>query len=188
MADNYTLLQSKFSSFKYNLSNPSIKTIYENKTIVIQPRQDNYIFYNSTYNLYNNYSIASDYNLSFTVPNDGYIIIKLNNISEEDYPHLRPLFGTYGISVFPISLETYLSYPSVRLCPAGYYCAPQKAEDLGWGLYPINSSSTYMAPVSRGFINITITNYNTYPLNVNFSVIYVGEHYTNMTQININYT
>ncbi len=183
---NYNKLQNSYSSIKANLSSPEIKQLF-NMQVTVPSYLESYPFYNAQYGLYNNYTIAGTYNTSFNVANDGYLIIRLISISSPS--GISPQTGSYGIQVYSQTLDTYYSY---ALSPCKYYLSGglecNKATILGWGLYPVNSSSTYLAPVSRGLVNISLTNDNKYPITMNLSITYVGTRYSNMTPVSINYS
>jgi len=193
LQSNYSSLQYNYTKLQNNIANPYIKQIYVNKNIVIPHYVASCPFYNSQYDLYNNYTISGVYNMSLNLPNDGYIIIRITNVSIHD-TNTPPPIGTYGIQIYLESLEPYYSTyikPLVTCTYStytGYSCPNIKPTVTGWGLYPANYSATYLAPVSRGIVNISLTNGNSYPINMTFSVTYVGERYSNLTQINVNYS
>jgi len=194
LESKYSSLQSNYSSLEYNLSHPYIKQLYNN-SVVVPHYAASYRFYNATYGLYNNYTTAGTYNVSFNVPNDGYFIIEINNVTSSLHGNIQsPLVGTYGVQIYSDDLSTYYTRiikPFVctfSIYGGTYNCPTSRPTITGWGLYPLNYSATYLAPVSRGIVNISLTNYNSYPINMAFSVTYIGIKYTNMTPITANYS
>lgn len=200
---NYSL-QSNYTQLKYNLSHPFVEDIYSNKMITIPHYQENISYYNSEYGSY--YRITPGaYNLSFKAPNDGYLIIKLKNISIYQTVNTAPQIGTYSITIHLETLEKYntstkffpctstvtdtINYPGVT--GGGYlieHCPEENATFLGWSVFPVNYTKTYIMPIVRGYNNISFANLNSYPINITFSATYVGEHYSNLTSINANYS
>ncbi len=183
---------SQLQQIQTNQKTPIVTTIYSNDQITLAPLNSSVQFYNSTYNLYNNYTVVSSQNFTFNEKYDGYLIINIENIVDR-YSNATPAIGTFGVQVYSQSIENYYS-SSIRvpICTYtisyGYYCPNQKAIALGFGFYPVNYSTTYFAPVSRGNTTISFTNSNNYPINIQFSITYVGENYTNLIPITENYS
>ena len=192
LSSSYNSVFAKYNGILYNLSNPYTKVLYNEKQITVPKYVESYPFYNSEYDLYNNYTVQGTYNMTFSVPNDGYIIIDIQNISAVGYNPL-PAIGTYGIQIFSNSIETYYAHEFKNVTCTyslyyGYSCPQSRAIDTGFSTYPLNYSATYFAPVSRGQVNMSFLNGNNYPISVTFTVTYVGERYSNMTPISENYS
>lgn len=188
----YQNLSSQLQEIQNNQRTPIVTNIYQNKQITLSSLNSSTQFYNSTYNLYNNYTVASMQNYTLNFKYNGYLIINIQNVSEQ-YSSVKPAVGTFGVQVYSLSLETYYSYviPAVTcsyITGYGEYCPNNKAIALGWGLYPENYSASYLAPVGYGNVTISFTNSNNYPINIDFSVTYVGENYTNLIPITSNYS
>ncbi len=185
-------LTSQLQNIQKNQKTPIIANIYQNKEVVLPPFTNSIEFYNSTYNLYNNYTTPSSQNYTFNVKYNGYLIIKIQNISEQ-YFNIKPPIGSFALQVYSQSLTKYIQYnipaPTCSYIQGyGYYCSNNTAVDLGWTLYPQNYSAKYLAPVEYGNVTITLTNTNNYPIQMDFSVTYVGENYTNLMPIILNYS
>ncbi len=183
---------SQLQQSQINQRTPIVTTLYSNDQITLLPLNSSIQFYNSTYGLYNNYTTASFQNFTFNVKYDGYIIINIQNVLQQ-YSSNPPQIGTFGVQVHSQSIETY--YSSIIRVPTctytvgyGSYCPNEKAITLGYGLYPVNYSASYLAPVSRGNTTISFSNFNNYPLNLEFSVTYVGENDTNLIPLTENYS
>lgn len=196
----------------YNLSNPDIQTLENNAEIIVPGYQDNYVFtstacalFGDTYcngaysNLvyYNNLTTAGSYNETFPLPNDGYLILTIQSVSEEYNPNIQPEVGTFGVDSYSASILNYtLSgelYP-IKYCQSDNAyetvseCSSDKPITDGFTEYPSNLSATYLMPVSRGNEKLTFSNYNEYPITIQYTLTYVGFRYSNLTQISANYS
>jgi len=177
----YTTLNGKYSNLMYNASNPYIKVLYSNQTVTIPKYTESYQFYNSTYNLYNNYTIEGAYNITFTAPYDGYLLLYVNNTSSP--------IGTYGIEANSnvSSFEYYYND-----CPNGY-CVIQatvsgETQNLkgsaGFLETPDKNQSFWeVIPILRGNIHISLDNLNNFPITMKFSLTYYGDRESNNIQV-----
>jgi hypothetical protein len=196
----------------YNLSNPDINNLANNETIIVAGYQKDYVFSNNACSLfggdfcsyyyenpkiYNNLTIGSYVNQTFSFPNDGYLIIKIESVLDANNPSIYPTIGTFGIASYSeemINYYTISSYYQVNaLCfnatTGGYSTCPvSKPSNNGFSFYPLNSSATYMIPVSRGNEKISFGNFNQYPISISFKLTYVGLRYSNLTSISTNYS
>ena len=177
-------LNSQLQQIKTNQRNPYTKTIYPNMTIIIPAINNSatIAFYNSTYNLYNNYTENGWYNSSFKVPYDGYLILYIHSV---DAPA-----GTWSFSANSNSsgYEYYFfsTYATQTIYPQGYESLKPTA---GFDVVPDRNTSFYqIIPILRGNDSFSFQNTNNYPISINFSLVYVGENYSDLTPISINYS
>ena len=187
--NKYNTSKSQLQEIQNNQRTPMVTHPYQNKELIVPALTNSIQFYNSTYNLYNNYTVASSQNYTLNFKYDGYLIINIQNVSDEYNNKTQPAVGTFGIQVYSQSLEVYYSYINSYIVPiACVFCRNNNAINLGWAFYPENYSATYLAPVKYGNVTLSFTNTNNYPIKVNFSVTYVGENYTNLIPITSNYS
>ena len=172
-------LNSQIQQIRVNERTPIIKQLYQNYTITVPAYQSNYVFYNSTYNLYNNYTISGLYNISFYAPYDGYLILYVQ--------HTNAPIDTYGISSNSNSsdfIECYGGCPYFNLTGGGVEKGLSGFSDT-----PADNATFYhFLPVLRGQQNFSFQNDNNYPIQVTFSLTYVGDNNTNLVPLTINYS
>ncbi|MEM3252730.1 MAG: hypothetical protein QXM94_03515 [Thermoplasmata archaeon] len=171
--------QTLYDQLLYSLRNPDIVNLASNKTVYVSGYKNNTIFYNATYGLYNNYTAPGEYNITFSAPYDGYLIWYVQRTN-------APIF-TYGI--------TSNSNSSAFIeCPNGcaiYNITPGVAAHgiSGFADTPAANTTFYhFIPVLRGNVTFSIENFNNYPISITFSLTYVGDRYSNETQLTTNYS
>jgi hypothetical protein len=177
LLSKYGILNSSYLQLKSNLASPYIKSLY-NGSFTVPGYSTNFVFYNSTYGLYNNYTLAGIYNLTFNLPYFGYLIISLNNFSApSDYE---------GFCVYPNSTEKYMSPFHLTINP--FSSEPTRAVTSDCYAPDLNYSESFIVPVPYGNTTISFEDLSEFPATYSISIIYVGIRYSNMTSISFNYS
>jgi hypothetical protein len=177
LLSRYKILNSSYLQLKSNLSSPYIKSLY-NGSFAVPGYSTNFVFYNSTYGLYNNYTLAGTYNLTFNLPYFGYLIIDLNNFSaHSEYE---------GFCVYSNSTAKYLSPLHLTIIPFG--SGPTRAVTSDCYAPDLNYSESFIVPVPYGNTTLSFEDLSKFPATYNVSITYVGIRYSNMTDINFNYS
>lgn len=178
-------LNSQLQQIENNQKNPYVREVYPNQTIIVPAINSSatVTFYNSTYNLYNNYTSDGVYNLSFKEPYDGYLIVYIKSVNAVP--------GTWGFNVNSNSsdYEYYFTNPYVITIPSQSQNYEPLKPTASFSVVPDRNTSFYqIMPILRGKDNFSFDNANNYPIDINFSIVYVGENYSNLTPVSINYT
>ncbi len=177
LLNSYTTLNSSYQRLKSNLTSPYVKLLY-NGSFTVPGYSENYVFYNSTYGLYNNYTIAGIYNLTFNLPYFGYLIIDLRNFS---------LASEYaGFCIYSNSTAKYLSPFHLTINP--FSSEPVRAVASDCYAPDLNYSESFIVPVPYGNTTISFDDLSVFPATYSVSIIYVGVQYSNMTKISFNYS
>lgn len=177
-------LNSQLQQIQNNQRTPIITNIYSDMAITVPSTNESQSiqFYNYTYNLYNNYTTNGGYNLTFNVPYDGYIIVHILN---SDAP---PGTWSFGANSNASSYEYYTSYYITPIVINTNGVPPLKPT-AGFSVVPDrNTSFSQIIPVLRGLVKFNFQNTNNYPISVQFSITYVGENYTNLIPLTVNYS
>ncbi len=202
----------RYDSMISNLSSPDVVVLENDTNVRVAGYNTSYAFSNNACSLfggyfcdsgyenpilYNNYTVGSYDNLTFSFPNDGYLILKVSAVFDANNQDIAPVAGTFTVGAYPSATDEYYAtgtrIPTDTLCQnattGGYSACPvQKATTTGFGLYPLNASATYLIPVSRGNEILSLGNFNQYPITMVFNLTYVGIRYSNLTRISENYT
>lgn len=171
--------QASYNQLLSNLKNPDVVQLASAKTVLVPGYQNNTVFYNATYGLYNNYTVSGNYNITFTAPYDGYLILYVQKTN-------APIFtyGFYSNSNSSAFIE----------CPNGcatYNVTPGVAAQgiSGFSDSPAANTTFYhFIPVLRGNETFSIQNDNNYPISITFSLTYVEDKYSNETPLTTNYS
>lgn len=176
-------LQKNYGSIKNKTVNPFIEQLAINKSVIVPQYDLNIPFYNSNYNIYNNYTVDGEYFINFTAPYDGYMLLYLYSSTGKN--------GTYGFEITSNTSRTF--YPTgfrpIQYCLNlyEYNCAPTIQTISGYELEPNTTYALYIMPILRGDASFAIQNSNNHAIDVTFSLLYVGEYFAN-TIIDTNYT
>jgi hypothetical protein len=176
-------LQKNYDTMKNMTTAPFIEELAINKSVTVPQSNFSIPFYNSNYNLYNNYTINGDYFINFTAPYDGYMLLYLYSSTGEN--------GTYSFEMN--SNTSRLFYPTgfrpIQYCvnPYGYTCSSTIQAISGYEEVPNTTDALYIMPILRGEASFVIQNSNNHAINVTFSLLYIGEYFAN-TPIDTTYT
>lgn len=175
-SNNY---QSQYNQLLSSLQNPDIVHLASNKTITVPGYQSNYVFYNYTYGLYNNYTIDGTYNITFKAPYDGYLILYIQ--------HTNAPVLSYGITTNSNSSAYIYCYGG---CPSYNYSSGSVEKGIsGFTDSPADNATFYhFYPVLRGQENFSFDNGNEYPIQITYSLTYVGDNKSNLTPLTTNYS
>jgi hypothetical protein len=177
LLSRYKTLNSSYLQLKSNLSSPYVRLEY-NGSFTVPGYSQNFVFYNSSYGLYNNYTIPGIYNLTFNLPYFGYLIINLNRFSAS---------STYeGFCVYSNNTAKYLSPSQVSITPFG--SGPIRAITSDCYAPDLNYSESFIVPVPYGNTTISFEDLSRFSATYNVSITYVGIRYSNMTDITFNYS
>ena len=177
-----SLIQGKYNSLLNQTQTPYIKDLATNTTIFVPASNFSVPFYNSEYNLYNNYTVGGDYFINFTAPYDGYLLVYLRSTTAKN--------GTYSFQLASNTSRTFFfEQPIVRTYRVCIFSPCQMTFDAesGYQEIPNTTEALYVLPVLRGQASFEIQNGNPNPIAVNLSIRYVGERAANIS-INTNYT
>ena len=139
-------LQKNYSSIKNETAVPFIKQLAIDKSVTVPQSDLNIPFYNSNYNIYNNYTVDGDYFINFTAPYDGYMLLYLYSSTGEN--------GTYGFQTN--SNTSRLFYPTgfrpIQYCVNlyGYGCSSTIYATSGYEEEPNTTDALYIMPILRG--------------------------------------
>lgn len=171
--------QAQYNQLLSSLQNPDIVHLASNKTITVPGYSNNTVFYNSTYGLYNNYTIDGQYNITFKAPYDGYLILYVQKTN-------APV-ETFGISSNSNSSAYIECYGG---CKNFTYTSGEIVKGLsGFTDTPADNTTFYhFYPVLRGQENFSFDNGNRYPISITYSLTYIGDNKSNLTPLTINYS
>lgn len=158
---------------------PYVRNLYSNYTITIPGYTNNTVFYNSTYGLYNNYTSDGEYNITFYAPYDGYLILYVQKTN-------APIL-TYGF-------DSNSNASSYVYCYGGCQQYNLTSGIVASGISgfsdtpAVNATFYHFVPLLRGNETFIFQNGNEYPISITFSLTYVGDEYSNLTPLTINYS
>ncbi len=161
------------------IATPYIDNLYQNYTITVPGYQSNLVFYNYSYDTYNNYTISGDYNITFNAPYDGYLVLYIQSTT-------APIF-TYGFESNSNASQSVYCYGG---CPTHYLTSGDVERGIsGFADTPAYNSTFYhYVPVLRGINTFKFQNNNNYPIFITFSLTYVGDEYPNLAPLTINHS
>ena len=177
LLNKYNSLNNSYQQLRSDLTLPYVKLLY-NGSFTVPGYSENYVFYNSTYGLYNNYTLAGIYNLTFNLPYFGYLIINLNNFSaSSDYE---------GFCIYSNSTAKYMSPFHLTVNP--FSSELIKAITSDCYAPDLNYSESFTVPIPYGNTTISFEDLSALPATYSVSITYVGIRYSNITNISFNYT
>ncbi len=177
LQNEYYALNNSYMQLKSNLASPYTELLY-NGSFIVPGYSNNFVFYNSTYGIYNNYTLMGTHNLTFDLPYFGYVIIDLHNFSSAS--------DNAEFCIYSNSTAKYLSPSNLIVAP--FSNEPTKAITSDCYAPDLNYSESFIAPVPYGNTTISFSNLNEFPAVYNVSITYIGIRYSNLTSISFNYS